>query len=419
MNLILATDSYKLTHHKMYPHDVDVVSSYLEAREGEGLQNVVWFGLQAVMQKYLTKPVTQTDLDDAIALDRYHFSTPQLNVRGWQRIIDVFGGRLPIKIWALPEGVVVDRGTPLMVVENTDPQSKWLTNAIETLLMHVWYPTTVASISWDLRQFFNQNVKDGAPQFMLHDFGFRGVSSYESAEMGGMAHLLSFLGTDTIPAMLGAQKYYHASMENLAYSVAATEHSIMTQYGQEGEESLIRRLIAEHPGQILSMVADSYDYYQFVKKVVNNLDVAKQFGCQVVIRPDSPTPTHPDPADLINWTLINTPQNVNVLWGDGLTPQQIKDIVLRVDQTDRKRLVFGMGGGLLQKVNRDTLRFALKCSAVKKSDGRWQAVQKNPLDQTKKSKAGRQQSGEMQIVYDQGLLTNQETFKTIRQRVGL
>jgi hypothetical protein len=134
-----------------------------------------------------------------------------------------------------------------------------------------------------------------------------------------------------------------------------------------------------------------------------------------VIRPDSPTPQHPDPADLINWTLINTPETVNVLWGDGLTPEQIKDIVLRVDAVDRKRLVFGMGGGLLQKVNRDTLRFVIKCSAVER-DGQWQNVQKNPLDQTKKSKAGRVTPDTGCVVFENGVICQQETFEKIRQR---
>lgn len=418
MNLILSTDSYKMTHHGMYPDDVETVSSYLEARTGKGLQDVVWFGLQAVLKKYLTKPVTNEDLAQAQALAGRHFSTNQLNVKGWQHIIDAYGGRLPLRIYALPEGTVTERGTPLMVVENTDPKTPWLTNYIETLLMHVWYPTTVASVSYDLRKFFDDNVTGGAPQFMLHDFGYRGCSSHDSAAMGGMAHLLSFMGTDTVAAMVAAQDYYGASFDNLAYSVAATEHSIMTQYGQEGEDTLIRHLMATHPNQILSLVADSYDYYAFVQKVVKNLDVAKQFKCQVVIRPDSPTPQHPDPADVINWTLINTPETVNVLWGDGLTPDQIKDIVRRVDAVDRKRLVFGMGGGLLQKVNRDTLRFALKCSAVKKSDGVWYDVQKNPLDQTKASKAGRQITRGMDLVFDNGLLTQQETFATIRNRLA-
>jgi nicotinamide phosphoribosyltransferase len=400
----------------MYPVDVTKVHSYLEARPGDGYQVVQWFGLQAILKKYFEGPVVESwMIDEAEALCQQHFSRPLFNRKGWERIVKVHGGRLPLKIQAGAEGTVHDRGDVLMSIENTDPMLPWLTNAVESLLLHVWYPTTVATIGHDLKAFFKSNVPEGMHDFMLHDFGFRGVSSVESAEMGGMAHLVNFKGTDTLPAMQAAQRYYGASLEGLAFSVAASEHSIMTQYGQDGEESLIRHLMATHPNQILSLVADSYDYYQFVQKVVRNLDVAKQFKCQVVIRPDSPTPQHPDPADLINWTLINTPETVNVLWGDGLTPEQIKDIVLRVDAVDRKRLVFGMGGGLLQKVNRDTLRFAIKCSAVER-DGQWQNVQKNPLDQTKKSKAGRVTPDTGCVVFENGVICQQETFEKIRQR---
>ena len=132
-----------------------------------------------------------------------------------------------------------------------------------------------------------------------------------------------------------------------------------------------------------------------------------------MIRPDSPTPLHPAPAALVAWTLENSPNNV--LWGDGIGPEGIKDIVLAQPVEQRKRLIFGMGGGLLQKVNRDTLRFALKCSAVER-DGQWQNVQKNPLDQTKKSKAGRVWPEFGHTVFENGVICVQETFEKIRQR---
>lgn len=417
MNFILNTDSYKLTHHSMYPHEVQKVYSYLEAREGDGIQNVLWFGLQAILKEYFEGVVvTREMIDEAEAFAKCHFSDQnQFNRKGWERIVNVHGGRLPIEICALPEGYAVPRGTPLMTVENTDPKLPWLTNAVESLLMHVWYPTTVASLSFDLRTFFNKYVKDGAPQFMLHDFGYRGVSSNESARMGGMAHLLSFLGTDTLVGMQAAREYYGVSLEGLAYSVAATEHSIMTQYDQAGEETLIRQLMATHPNQILSMVADSYDYYQFVKKVVKNLDVAKKYGTKVVIRPDSPTPQHPNAYQVIQWTLDNTPDEINVLWGDGLTADEIKAVVHSVKPEQLKRLIFGMGGGLLQKVNRDTLRFALKCSDVTLEDGSHKDIRKNPLDQTKASKAGR---FNLPLVFKDGIITSSTTFDTIRQRVS-
>ncbi len=411
-NFILLTDSYKLTHHSMYPLGTQIVHSYLEARKGEGYAQVMWFGLQALLQKYFVGPVVeQWMIEEADTISRQHFSTPLFNRKGWQRIVDVHGGRLPIRIKTRGlEGEVHPRGTTLMTIENTDEQVPWLTNAVESLLLHVWYPTTVATIGADLRKYFNTVEPEGA-QFRLHDVGFRGVSSVESAEMGGMAHLVNFMGTDTLPAMRAAQQYYGASLAGLAYGVAATEHSIMTQDGEYGEEQMIRRLMAEHPNQILSIVADSFDYYKCVEKIVKNLDLAKRMGTTVVIRPDSVTPQHPSPRQLVRWTLENSP--TNVLWSDGIDPQGIKDIVEYQTPEDQKRLVFGMGGGLLQKVNRDTLRFAIKCSAVKR-DGGWVNVQKNPLDKTKASKVGYQTLAH--LVFENGMLLASQTFDDVRAR---
>lgn len=417
-NLILLTDSYKLTHHRMYPKDVEVVSSYFEPRVGPGHQEVVWFGLQHVLKDKMTGffRVIAEDIDEAEEYAKAHFAAPLFNREGWERIVDTHQGALPIRIWALPEGTVVPRGTPCMVIENTDPQLPWLTNALESLLMHVWYPTTIATIGRDMRRFFQQEVPHGAPQFMLHDFGYRGVSSDESAGVGGMAHLLHFQGTDTLNGMWYAHRYYDAPHEGLAYSVAATEHSVMTQWGAQGETALLERLIDDHPNQILSIVADSYDYYNFVAKLSMLTGKARANGTKLVIRPDSPTPQHPDPKDLVLWTLNHLPDDVNVLWGDGLSPDQIKAMVLAVPQQQRARLVFGMGGGLLQKVNRDTLRCATKCSAVQTLGGEWKSIQKNPLDQSKASKAGRQITPKMQLVFENGILLVDEDFATIRVR---
>lgn len=416
MNLILSTDSYKLTHWNMYPPKVKYVHSYLEPRTGDGYQRVVWAGLQGLLHEYFSKPITQEDLLEANDVARDHFGSAfHYNATGWANLVRKHHGRLPVKIMALPEGSIVQRGTPVLTIENTDPEFPWLTNVLETLLMHVWYPSTVATVSKDLRDYLSQfNLP--APQFMVHDFGYRGCSSHESAARGGYGHLLSFMGTDTLAAIQYVRQHY-GQQTGIAYSVSATEHSIMTQYGQEGERELIKRLIDEHPNQILSIVADSYNYYAFVNKLVSFADYAKLKGTKLVVRPDSPTPTHPDPADLINWTLINTPESINVLWGDGIGPAKIKDIVRRVDAVDRKRLVFGMGGGLLQKVNRDTLRWALKCSAVSEDGSMWKPIQKNPLDQSKVSKAGRQDDGMVEI-YRDGIIKQQWNLDEIRARVA-
>lgn len=418
MNLILSTDSYKLTHWNMYPSNVRYVHSYLEPRTGDGYQDVVFCGLQGLLHEYFSKPISPMDLVEAVPVAENHFgSSFTLNEDGWYKMIDAHNGRLPVKIMALPEGSVVRRGTPVLTIENTDPRFPWITNVLETLLLHVWYPSTVATVSRDLRQFLNDFDAPGA-DFMVHDFGYRGCSSHESAARGGYGHILSFNGTDTLAAIQYVRRYY-GQQQNIAYSVAATEHSIMTQYGQDGELRLLENLIRTHRNQILSIVADSYDYYEFTRKLVSLADLANKMETKLVIRPDSVTPQHQSPWELVLWTLKNTPESINVLWGDGFSPDQIKQTIQYVHNDDPlnvKRLVFGMGGGLLQKVNRDTLRWALKCSAVSEDGQEWKPIQKNPLDQSKASKPGRQDQGMVEVFRD-GIIKQQWSLDEIRKRV--
>lgn len=410
MNIILTTDSYKLTHWKMYPSTVKYVHSYLEPREGLGLQSVVWFGLLPLLKK-LNAP-SREDVIEANDVAKGHFGASFLfNLKGWNEITTL--GYLPVRIKAHPEGTILERGQTALTIENTDPRFPWLPNALESLLMHVWYPSTVASVSYDLRKFFVEKMKNHDSSFMLHDFGYRGVSSDESAGIGGAAHLLSFNGTDTLLALQTIRNEYGGSFAE-GYSVAATEHSIMTQYGESGEERLIENLIRKFPGQILSIVADSYNIYNFAKKLQKYLGLAAALGVTIVIRPDSITNIHPEPSGLVNWLLNEMPENVNVLWGDGLSAEQIKEIVTKANQPTR--LVFGMGGGLLQKVNRDTLRWALKASAVSEDGNVWFPISKNPLDRSKASRAGRQDQG-LRTVFEDGQIRDFDTWNVIRERV--
>lgn len=412
MNFILRTDSYKLTHWDMYPTGTTNVYSYLEARKGGVYDKTKWFGLQYLLKEYLEGQVfDEKDIEEAEDVANQHFGRKgQFNRAMWEHILRTYGGRLPLRITAAPEGSVIPVSNVLLTVENTDDKCASLTNAVESLLLKVWYPTTVATVSLHVREMFERYYKehcdDGErPDFLLHDFGYRGVSSEESAAVGGMAHLLSSMGTDTLPAMMAAQKYYGARLDNLAFSVAASEHSIMTSEGVRGEIDRARRIIANHPNQIVSLVADSYDYYEFVKAMCKEQDLVDRCKVRLVIRPDSTTEKHKTPEDLVAWTLnylANNLRNVSynskgrtvlpygTLWGDGIEPTGIEKIVRRAvdDGFSPSNLVFGMGGGLLQKVNRDTIRFAFKCSAQKR-DGEWIDIQKKPLDASKASKAGR------------------------------
>lgn len=462
-NIILATDSYKLTHYNQYPKGTEVVYSYFESRVGAEFPNTVFFGLQAIIKEYLEGVVvTQKDVDAAQKLATAHFGDPTVfNYRGWEYIVEEHGGRLPVRIKAVDEGTPVPTGNVLMTVENTDPKCFWLTNALESLLTHVWYPSTVASLSRSVKEMLADKLtRAGEPldglDFMLHDFGYRGASSHESAAIGGLGHLVNFLGTDTLPAMLLGIEQYGADLQSLAFSVPATEHSVMTSLGRDGEMQMVSDLLDSHPTGILSVVADSFDYYGFVDAVCTTFkDRIMARDGKFVIRPDSVTNQHPTPHLLVEWTLRRLERafpggqtekaykrldpHVGVLWGDGIDPLGIEKIVngAMAAGFSPSNLVFGMGGGLLQKVNRDTQRFAFKASANLRN-GEWVDVSKDPLDATKKSKAGKlkllkidgkfetikdiengDDVGLLKTVFENGELVREINFAQVRENAAL
>lgn len=455
MNLILATDSYKMTHWNQYPEATTGVYSYLEARPGAEFPATVFFGLQPLLEQ-LERGFTYADVFEAYSIAAAHFgSNNAFNERGWEALLVKHAGQLPLRIKAVPEGTVVPTGNVLMTVENTDPEFPWLTNYFESLLLHVWYPTTVASLSYSVKQMMKEQLaitsdNPEAVNFMLHDFGYRGVSSHESAAIGGAAHLVNFLGTDTLPAMQLAMHSYDADLESLAFSVPATEHSVMTSLGRAGEMRIVSDLITAHPTGILSVVADSYDIYNFMFEIGTTFyDRIMGRDGKFVVRPDSVTETHPTPealcASLIKQLWIQfggtvnskgfkvLDQHIGLLWGDGIGPDGIKKILdtIRDAGFSAENMVFGMGGGLLQKVNRDTQRFAFKCAAQKRNRV-WVPVSKGTYG--KASKAGRlklvsraphgfttvteDKPGDdvLRTVFEDGQITARDTFDEIRAR---
>lgn len=457
-NPILLTDSYKLTHWNQYPSDTEAVYSYFESRTGAQFDRTVFFGLQSLIMTHLRDTVVfSEDVEEAAQYAEKHFGDAKLfNYDGWMHIAEDHQGRLPLHIKAVPEGTIVPVSNVMMTVENTCPKCFWLTNALESLLTHVWYASTVATLSYHVKKnielVLSQTADDlSALPFMLHDFGFRGTSSVESAAIGGLAHLINFMGTDTLPALILGAEHYCADLNTLGFSVPATEHSVMTAEGEGGEMRIVKRLIADHPTGILSVVADSYNYYRFVQSMGSYFkeSILAREG-RFVIRPDSVTPEHDTPEKLVVWTLqslwdsfggrTNTKlykvldDHVRVLWGDGIDPRGIQKILIAAQNAgfSAENLVFGMGGGLLQKLNRDTQRFAFKCSA-RKANGKWINVQKNPLDRSKKSKAGRLalipwngtmktvdqglagSNNLLQEVFDNGEMTRYQTFEDIRK----
>lgn len=405
-NLVLNTDSYKASHWLQYPPGTTGAFSYVESRGGR-YDRTVFFGLQAILKSQLGAPVTHAMVDEAAELLAAHGEP--FNEAGWRRIVDVHGGRLPVRIRAVPEGTVVPTHQALMTIENTDPECFWLPSYLETLLLRVWYPVTVATISWQVKQTIRvalEKTCDNAAAelpFKLHDFGARGVSSRESAALGGLAHLVNFQGSDTLSAVLAGRAWYHEPMA--AFSIPAAEHSTVTSWGRESEVEAYRNMLTRFgkPGALFSVVSDSYDLFHAVRDLWGGTlrQAVIDSGATLVVRPDSGDPVTivAETLRLLDQTFGSTVNgkgykvlnHVRVIQGDGVNPVSIAAILERIvaDGFSAENLAFGMGGGLLQQLDRDTQKFALKCSAAK-VDGRWIDVSKDPVtDPGKRSKAGR------------------------------
>ena len=405
-NILLNTDSYKVSMFKQYPAGTTGVYSYIESRGGR-YDSTVFFGLQAFIKEYLLEPITQADIDIADEILTLHGEP--FNRAGWQYILDKHNGYLPVVIRAVAEGTVVPVKNVLATIENTDPECFWLTTWLETsLLRAIWYPTTVATQSKFIKNIITDYLeKSGDPStidFKLHDFGARGVSSMESASIGGAAHLVNFMGTDTISGVLYAREFYNAGIAG--FSIPAAEHSTITSWGRANEVKAYSNMVAQFasgPGALLAVVSDSYDIYEACRmwgtelkqQVINS-------GATVVIRPDSGDPVEVLPkmfnilADTFGYTTnakgYKVLNNVRLLWGDGinqLSIQSILRVVVDMHGYSADNIAFGMGGALLQQLDRDTQKFAMKCSAAE-INGEWVDVFKDPItDRVKASKKGR------------------------------
>lgn len=454
-NIILLTDSYKITHYLQYPQGTTGVYSYLESRGGK-FPSVIFFGLQYLLKKHLEgKVVTKKRIKEAEKSLRHLFPDYEniYNRDGWHYILDNHNGRLPVSIRAVPEGEKVDNLNVLMTIENTDDNCYWLTNYLETLLMQVWYPITVATISFHLKELILDYLyKNGTPEqidFKLHDFGFRGVSSVESAAIGGSAHLVNFMGTDTLVTDLLLNNFYNSGKpKTYGFSIPASEHSTMTAWGKDGEIKAMRNMLDKFPHGLLACVSDSYDIYNACTNIWGNKlrdRVISRDGV-LVIRPDSG-----DPSDVVRKVIeilgerfgyeLNKKgykvlhPRVRVIQGDGMNYEKVEAVLseLHKHRWSADNINFGMGSGLLQKLNRDTQQFALKCSAVK-IDDEWRDVYKKPVDDPEKiSKKGRLKliksgygfktvkedaKGNDQLVevFRDGVILKEYDFNSIRER---
>ena len=414
-NIILLTDSYKLSHWKMYPKGCTRVYSYLESRGGE-FEDTVFFGLQYYLQQYLEGVVLeQWMIEEAYQIAAVHFNNPNVfNRAGWQLMLDTYGGKLPISIRAVAEGTVVPTKNVLMTIEATDDDYYFLTNQLESLLLKVWYPTTVATLSRECKKILMEAlIESGDPMgllFKLHDFGYRGVSSEESAKIGGAAHLVNFKGSDTLQGIIMAMDHYNEPMAG--YSVPAGEHSTFTAWGRDGEADSYENALREYPDGILACVSDSYDIYYACTKIWGEKLKALVLSRDgvLVIRPDSgDAPVVMVKLLDILWEKFGGEINakgfkvldphVRLIWGDGINRHSLKIILRAVMDAGYSvdNCAFGMGGALLQIVNRDTQKFATKCSDVV-VNGEHRDVFKDPIDDHgKASKRGR-----LELIMDLG-----------------
>jgi nicotinamide phosphoribosyltransferase len=464
-NILIMSDSYKATHWKQYPKGTTKVYSYLESRGGK-FNNTMFYGLQYFIKQYLVgKVVTEEKIQKAKRFWSAHLGPGFFNEEGWRHILQKHNGYLPIRIKAVPEGTVVSVSNVLATVENTDPEVPWLTNFLETLLLQVWYPITVGTLSREIKKVlvsylekttsYNQDEIKGIVSFMLHDFGFRGVSSVESSAIGGSAHIVNFLGTDTVSAILMAQEFYNT--ENpLAFSIPASEHSTITSWTEPFEVKAMENMLDSFPTGLVACVSDSFDIIRACRdywgtslrdKIINR-------DGRLVIRPDSGDPVQTlKQVFNILWDkfggVINDKgfkvldPHIRVIQGDGVNYESIIEILdMMVDEKfSTENIAFGMGGALLQKVDRDTQKFAFKCSSIT-IDGKDIDIRKNPIEideygnrvsSFKKSKGGRLKlingqtvehsideiGDEMIEVFKNGLMTKEYTFEEVRERADI
>jgi len=411
-SIVLNTDSYKMSHWNMIPKEITYMKSYIESRNSdnnEEFPSVIFFGLQMFIKEYL-KPITMNDIDLAEMLMKKHIPDAKFNRKGWEYILKEHNGELPIRINSVPEGSLIPRNRVLCTIENTDENCAWLTSYVETALLRaIWYPSSIATRDFYIKRLMKKYLEEtyngdvnNHLNFMLHDFGARGVSTFEGAGIGGLAHLVNFSGTDTISSLLFGREYYDLDMGG--YSVSATEHSVMTIKGKDGEFEQLKYIIENnlHSGSILSIVADSYNIYNFCTEHLKNLkDLIIQSGGKVVVRPDSGVPEIVDVEvlEMLGETFgftINSkgykelPPYIGTIQGDGIDFDTIDKILssMKDNKWSANNIVFGSGGWLLQKVNRDTFNFAMKACYAEDDSGKKYDIFKSPVHGGKNSLAG-------------------------------
>ncbi|GBF95014.1 nicotinate phosphoribosyltransferase [Raphidocelis subcapitata] len=407
--ITVLTDSYKASHFLQYPDPTKMVA-YGEFRCGfdrdEEDTRLVWYGIRYIIDHYVARRWTMEDVERADAFYSTHNAggSPYPFPRDlFAKIVTQHGGHFPVKIQALREGTPVHAHVPVYQI-TAEGEFAPLCTYLETLLTMAWYPTTVATLSRRARDAiaaaFEDSVEGGAASPLLasrlHDFGFRGCTSVEQSVIGGCAHLLNFEGTDTMSAayyaqargapLFGLSPFHLNGGRPVASSIPATEHSVMTAWPNEA--AAISNMVEKFGTGVFACVMDSYDYAAALAEVAA--------GGYMVLRPDSGDPVEVvlmalRAADSVFGSTVNSKgfkelKGVGVIQGDGINLATIKDILSAVlaEGYSAANVAFGMGGGLLQKVNRDTMSFATKLCHMALRGGGARDVMKHPKTDSSK-----------------------------------
>lgn len=473
-NILLMTDVYKLGHMRMYKPGTTKVYSYLCARSDKKEQKALFFGLQPYL-KVLEKGITQEDAEEFFA-----YYTEILGAHPPKDITEKINalvklGHIPLEIKAVPEGTLIENKNVLATVTNTHPDFYWVVGFFESLLLKVWNTTSVATLSHKFKTFAKEMTEKTSDSgfllpFLVHDFGYRGVSSEQTAELSGAGHLVNFAGTDTIPAVKFVKENYMA--EGLVgASVPASEHSIHCSFGPTDQDEIdyVTNMMELNPTGIVSVVSDAYDYWRMLTKTLPAVkDKINAREGKYVVRPDSGdpmkilcgdetaevgTPEYKGTFRLLEETFGATVNSkgykelnpkIGVIYGDGMYFDRYKAILEKMAEMGyaNTNLVVGIGGLLLQQHNRDDLGFAFKATYAE-INGEPVELYKDPItDPGKKSHKGlmhlmsykvgnvvkyethdqqtweTEAGGELKQVFLNGKVTKEYTFDEIRKNAG-
>ena len=449
MNPLFLTDGYKTGHNKMYPEGTTLVYSNFTPRSNKyapkGCDEVVSFGQQMVMKQiheafqrdFFSQPkdVVCGQMKEELTM----YLGMDYDVTHFEKLHDL--GYLPIEVKAISEGTMVPIKVPVLTIYNTHPDFYWLTNYLETILSNLlWKPMTSATIARQYRKVLTGWMEKTDPanawfiDWQGHDFSMRGMDSAEAVISSGLGHLTSFSGTDSLPAINGARKYYGAE-GFVAGSVPATEHSVMCAGGKEDEVDTFRRLLETYPKGILSVVSDTWDLWKVCTEHVVTLkeEILARDG-KLVIRPDSGDPVDilcgtrdsidrdwkgtPEQKGVIEllWDVFGGTINeqgykvldshIGAIYGDSITIDRANEICSRLEAKGfaSTNVVLGIGSFTYQYNTRDTFGFAMKATYVE-VDGVGREIFKDPItdDGTKKSATGllcvdRSHYGELSLI---------------------